>query len=404
MRKIILALILTISATGAYSQKKNVTRAKNKILIDAPDFAGAREYIKPALTDPTSINLAYTWYIAGLIGYTENDVELKKQMIGEKFDADKKGKAILESYDYFLKAYDLDTVPDKRGRVKIRYQGEIKDKISEYYTNQANLLNYGAQLFEKKKYNEALNAFELFLGIPDLPMMKGELEKDTTFYMIKYYSAVACVNAGLNDKAIAYFEDLKDDGYEEMLVHQLLYEQYTKKNDTVNFVKTLKEGIAKFPKEAWFLQNLINYYIFTGQSTEALLYVNRAIESDPKSAQYLYIKGNLSESMGKLEEAQAAFDKAIELDPTIADAYAGIGRMHFNRAVKMSDEANEIKDNKKYNAAKKKADDVFRKSIPFFVKAVELKPDELEYKQTLKTLYYRLQMDKEFDEISKELQ
>jgi tetratricopeptide (TPR) repeat protein len=347
--------------------------------------------------------MAYTWYIAGLIGYTENDVELKKQMIGQKFDADKKGKAILESYDYFLKAYDLDALPDAKGKVKIRYQKEIKEKVSEYYTNQANLLNYGAQLFEKKDYKEAINVFELFMSVPDLKMMNNELKKDSTYFMIKYYTALACVNAELNDKAITYFEDLKDDGYEEIIVHQLLYEQYYKKNDTVNFVNTLKEGVSKFPQEVWFLQNLINYYIFTAQTEEALVYVNRAIESDPNSAQYQYVKGNLAESMGKLEDARTAFDKALELDPTIADAHAGLGRLYFNKAVKMSEEANDIKDNKKYNAAKSKADDVFKQSIPFFKKAAELKPEELEYKRTLKTLYYRLQMDKDFNEISKEL-
>ena len=403
MRKIILALILIISVTSAYSQKKNVSKAKNKILIETPDFAGAREDIKPALVEPTTKDLAYTWYIAGLIGYTENDVELKKQMTGQKFDADKKGKAIIESYDYFLKAYELDSMPDKKGRVKIRYQKEIKQKVAEYYTNQANLLNYGAQLFEKKNYKAAIDAFELFMSVPELPMMNGELKKDSTYYMIKYYTALASVNAELNDKAIAYFEDLKDDGYEEIIVHQLLYEQYFKRNDTVNFVKVLKEGVSKYPKEVWFLQNLINYYIFTGQSEDALVYVNRAIESDANSAQYQYVKGNLSESMGNLDEAKAAFDKALEIDPTIADAHAGIGRMYFNRAVKMSDLANEIKDNKKYNEAKRKADDVFKESIPFFVKASELRPDELEYKRTLKTLYYRLQMDKEFNAISKEI-
>lgn len=403
MRKIILALILMVSVTSAYSQKKNVNKAKNLILIESPDFAAAREYIKLALADPTSKDLAYTWYTAGQIGYTENDLELKKQMVGQKFDPIKKGDAILESYDYFLKAYDLDAMPNAKGKVKIKYQKEIKEKLSEYYTNQANLLNYGAHLFEKKNYKKAIDVFELFLGVPDLEMMNNELKKDTTYYMIKYYTALACVNAELNDKAIVYFEDLKDDGYEEIIVHQLLYEQYFKRNDTVNFVNTLKEGVTKYPQEVWFLQNLINYYIFTGQSEEALLYVKKAIESDPNSGQYQFIKGNLSESMGNLEEAQAAFDRALELDPTIADAHAGIGRMHFNRAVTMAEEANNIKDNKKYNEAKRLADDVFRKSIPFFVKAAELKPEEQEYKRTLKTLYYRLKMDKEFEQVSKEL-
>jgi len=171
----------------------------------------------------------------------------------------------------------------------------------------------------------------------------------------------------------------------------------------VNFVKVLKAGFEKFPQEPWFLQNLINYYIFTNQFQDALVYLNNAIKREPNIAQYYYVKGNLSESMGNLDEARSAFDKAIELDPKLADAYAGIGRLYYNRAVKLADAANEIKDNKLYVAAKKNADDVFSESIPFFKKASELKPDEMEYKRTLRTLYYRLKMDKEFEALEKEM-
>ncbi|MBN2765422.1 MAG: tetratricopeptide repeat protein [Paludibacteraceae bacterium] len=403
MKKIILAIILAVSVTGVYAQKKNVSKAKNKALMETPDFKGAREDIKPALTDPTTKDLALTWYVAGTIGFKENEAELKKQMLGQKFDADVKGKAVMESYDYFLKAYELDGLPNAKGKVKPKYQKDIKEKIKDYYVTQANLVAYGAHLFEKKDYQGTIKVFETFLGIPALPMMNGELKPDSTYFMIKYYTAIAATNAEMSEKAISYYEDLKDDGYEELVVHQLLYEEYLKKKDTVNFVKTLKAGFEKFPDEPWFLQNLINYYIFSNQSKEALVYLNAAIARDPNKAEYQYIKGNLDESMGNLEDARKAFDRAIEIDPTQADAYAGIGRLIFNNAVSMSDAANEIRDNKLYNAAKKKADAVFVESIPYFKKAAELKPNEMEYKRTLKNLYYRLKMDKEYEAIDKEM-
>ncbi len=403
MKKVILAIILAVSVTGTYAQKKNVTKAKNKALMETPDFKGAREDIKPALTDSTTRNQALTWYVAGTIGYKENEAELKKQMLGQKFDTELKGKAVMESYEYFLKAYELDGLPDAKGKIKPKFQKDIKAKIKEYYTSQANLVAYGAYLFEKKDYPATVKVFETYLGIPALPMMNGELKPDSTFYMIKYYTAIAATNGEMSDKAISYYEDLKDDGYEELIVHQLLYEEYLKKKDTVNFVKTLKAGFEKFPNEPWFLQNLINYYIFSNQAKDAIVYLNAAIKRDPNKAEYQYIKGNLDENMGNLEDARKAFDKAIELDPTQADAYAGIGRLIYNKGVAMADAANEIKDNKLYNAAKKKADAVFAESIPFLKKAAELKPAEMEYKRTLKNIYYRLKMDKEYEAVDKEM-
>ena len=403
MKKVILAIILAVSVTGTYAQKKNVSKAKNKALMEVPDFKGAREDIKPALTDSITKKQALTWHVAGTIGYKENEAELKKQMLGQKFDADVKGKAIMESYEYFLKAYELDGLPNAKGKIKPKFQKDIKAKIKEYYTTQANLVAYGAHLFEKKDYPATVKVFETYLGIPELPMMNGELKPDSTYYMIKYYTAIASTNGDMNDKAIAYYEDLKDDGYEELIVHQLLYEEYMKKKDTVNFVKTLKAGFEKFPNEPWFLQNLINYYIFSNQTKDAIVYLNAAIQRDPNKAEYQFIKGNLDENMGNLEDARKAFDRAIEIDPKQADAYAGIGRLIYNKGVSMSDAANEIRDNKLYNAAKKKADAVFAESITYFKKAAELKPAEMEYKRTLKNIYYRLKMDKEYEAIDKEM-
>ncbi|MDD3320332.1 MAG: tetratricopeptide repeat protein [Paludibacter sp.] len=403
MKKIILSLFMVLTITSSFAQKKIVSQAKNKALMETPDFAGARELINQALKDSTTANLAETWYVAGLIGNKENESLYNKAILGQKFDADVKGKAILESYDYFLKAIKLDSVPDKKGRVRPKYSKDIISNIKEYYTTQQNLVAYGAHLFEQKDYKAANKAFDVFLEIPKLPFVKNEIPMDSTYNMIMYYDAIACTNAKLHDEAIKLYESLKDKDYETKAVYQLLYEEYVSKKDTVNFVKTLKQGFEKFPSEAWFLQNLINYFIYTKQVPEALDYLGKAIEREPTMAQYRYVKGNLDESQGNLDEARASFEKALELDPTLADAYAGVGRLYYNKAVKMLDEANNIKDIKKYNAAQKAAEDVFKESLPFFQKATKLSPKEIEFKRTLKTLYYRLKMDKEFEAVSKEI-
>jgi len=403
MKKIILSLILVICFTSVFAQKANVTKAKNKALMDDPDFAGGREAIKLALLDSTTSKLAETWYVAGLIGDKENELLGVKAAANLPYDADVKGKAILEAYNYFLEAYKLDQLPDAKGKVKPEFSKKIKPKIKEYFTNQQNLIAYGASLYDKKNYLGATKAFDAYLSIPKLPMMNNEIPLDSTYNMITYYDALASSNANFHDKAIKLYEGLKDKKYESETVYQLLYEEYVTKKDTVNYVKTLKEGLEKFPTNAWFLQNLINHYIFTGKSKDAMTYLNTAIDRDPNIAQYHYVKGNLEESLGNTVEAIAAFDKALELDPTLADAYAGKGRLYYNKAVKMSDEANKIKDVKQYNVEMKNVEALFKQSIPFFKKASEMKPKDIEIKRTLKTLYYRLKMDADFEAIKKEI-
>lgn len=403
MKKIILSLFLVISFTLSFAQKANISKAKNKALMENPDFAAARQAIKLALKDSTTKNLAETWYVAGLIGNKENEALYQKALLKMPFDTIVKGTALMESYNYFLQAIKLDQLPDAKGKVKPRYIKEIKPILKEYYTVQQNLIAYGAYQFEKKNFEGAVKTFEAYLEIPKLPIMNNEIKMDSTYNMITYYTAVASANAKMHDKAIAIYESLKDKKYETKSVYQSLYQEYVDKKDTVNYVKTLKEGVELFPTDAWFLQNLINYFIFSGKTKDALQYLDKAIEREPKLAHYRYVKGNLDETLGNTDASIAAFDKAIELDPTMADAYAGKGRLYFNKAVKMSEDANKIKDNKLYNAESKKVDVVFKESLPFFKKAAELNPKEIEYKKTLKTLYYRLKMDAEFEAVKKEI-
>jgi tetratricopeptide (TPR) repeat protein len=101
------------------------------------------------------------------------------------------------------------------------------------------------------------------------------------------------------------------------------------------------------------------------------------------------------------------FEKVLELDPKSADATAGKGRVYYNKAVKMNEAAANIMDNKEYKKAIDEMNEVFRQSLPYFEKAHELKPDNTNYMQTLKMLYYRFRtepgMQEKYDAIEAEL-
>lgn len=408
MKKVIVLLSIVLVSGAIFAQKANVSKAKNKALsTESPDFAGAREAIKLALEDPTTKDLANTWYVAGLIGYKECESLYFQAQMGQKVDEAVKGEAVMESIGYFVVADSLGQIPNEKGKINTRIRKDIMPKMSEYYQQQ-HLIMYGAYLFDQKDYARAYDAFKMHVSIPDMPMFQNEKEqakmpRDTVYSQYKYYAALAASNAGKNDEAIAIYIDLTDEEYEPITVYQLLYQEYFNQKDTVNYVNTLKEAFQKFPTEPWFLQNLINHFIFTGQTEESLVYLRNAIEREPNVAQYHYVKGNVDETLGNVEDAKADFQKAIELEPTMADAYAGMGRVYFNVAVNLLDEASNLKDQSQYEQELQKAQDIFKESLPYFQKAAELSPEDTDYKMTLRTLYYRLGMDAEYEAINKEL-
>ncbi len=233
--------------------------------------------------------------------------------------------------------------------------------------------------------------------------MEGEISMtDYTYRMIKYFTAISATNAGKSDQALELYTDLLDDEYETKNVYQLLSEEYKKRKDTVNQIKVLEDGFKKYKNDPWFLQNIINIFVYGGEMEKASEYLNKAIEQSPDVAEYYYVKGNVEERRKNQEEALQAFNKAIELNPTMAEAYAGKGRVIYNKAVEMIKAADDIQDNKLYNAEIEKANKVFKEAQPFMEKAVELNPKDRDFKQALKTLYYRVDKEK-YDALSKEM-
>ena len=405
MKKLFLSISFMVGLSAAlFAQKANVSQAASLTLQEKPDFKAAREAIKPAFNDEKTKNDPKTYFTAGMIGYTENDSYSKLMMLGKEVDQVKKGKAIMEAYDYFLKAYKLDQMPNAKGKVKPKFDKKIKENIKEFYTAQYNLVGYGAHLFDKKDYKGAFDAFSTFLEIPKLPMMNKELSMtDSTYRMIKYFSALAATNMQNHDKAIEMYKDLADDNYETKNVYQLLADEYRSIKDTVNYLATLEQGFKLFNDDPWFLQNIINHYIYSDKIEEASKYLDAAIAQAPTVAEYYYVKGNVEERLGNNDGARKAFEKALELQPKMASAYAGIGRIIFNQAVEFLRAADSIRDNKLYNAEVQKANDIFKQSLPYMEKAVELDPKDTDFKQALKMLYYRLGDNANYEKISKEL-
>lgn len=395
-------------SAALFAQKANVSQAESLTLQEKPDFNAARQAIKPAFNDEKTKNDPKTYYTAGMIGYTENDALSKQMMLGKDADPIKKGKAIMESYDYFLKAYELDQAPNAKGKVKPKYAKKIKENIKEFYNAQYNLIGYGAHLFDKKDYKNAFEVFNTYLSIPKLPMMGNELStNDSTYRMIKYFSALAATNMQEHDKAIAIYKDLTDDNYETKNVYQLLADEYRNTKDTVNYLATLEQGFKLYKDDPWFLQNIINHYIYSDKIEEASQYLDAAIAQAPNVAEYYYVKGNVEERLNNMDDARKAFEKALELQPNMASAYAGIGRLVFNQAVEILRAADTIRDNKAYNLQVDKANGVFKQALPYMEKAVELDPKDTDFKQALKMLYYRLKdvgdYSAKYEQIVKEL-
>lgn len=401
MRKSLILAALVLISAGCFAQKNAATKkAKSYMNGETPDFNAARVSISEALEEEPT---AETFYWAGMIGYKETQRENINQMMGQgNANVDVTGNAVEESIIYWLKADELAQVPvlNKKGEevpTDPKMRGKLAKMILEYYKNQE-LVKYGVHLNESRDFVGAFKAFKMHIDIPDMEMMQSdklqkEMPRDTVYDQYKYYAGIFAIQAEEHEEAIKILAQIKDGEYEAISTNQFLYQEYMNVKDTAKAIETLENAIVRFPQEPWFLQNLINYYIFSGQEQTAIDYLAKAIEREPNVAQYHLIKGNLDENQGHYEEALKDFDNALAVDPTMADAQAGKGRVYYNQAVKLNEAAALIQDNKEYKKALDEMNEVFRQSLPFFEKAHEMAPAERSYIQTLKGLYYRFGME-----------
>ncbi len=415
MKKVMLLFTVAMLAMGCMAQMSNVKKAKSKANaggdFEAPDFEGARELIGAALADETTKDLTDTWYVAGLIGYKQNRYWYTQYYMGNN-NAYLRGQGAMEAMKYWPKAAELAQVPNEKGKIDGKTLKDIQNSLVELYTNDQELARFSFSMNDQKDYKTAYQAMMQHLSIPSMPFMQEQklqekLMRDTTYYQYKYYAALFAIQSEMHAESIELLKELKDHkGAEvatvEMLsVYQFLIQEYQIMGDSAIAVQVMEEATNRFPSEPWFIQNLINYHIFHGRQMEAISLLEEAIKRDGTVAQYYHIKGNLEEDQKMYDAALADFEKALEVDPHLADAAAGMGRVYYNQAVTMNEKAADIQDNKAYNKALMDVKAMFAKSLPFFEKAHEIdkancKNDvekfNRQYMIILRGLYHRLDM------------
>ena len=333
MKRILFTVALCLVASASFAQKKAVKEAQSIVKGTAPNFDEARTLIKGAMENPETKDMAETWYAAGFIEDQQFSNERTKQILGQQPNEQVMYSALGSTLPYFLKSYELDQLPNEKGKVKPKFTKKIKDILS---TNHVYYINGGAYYFDQKDYQKAYDFFQQYLQISDLPMFQGEkvAERDSNFMTVQFYAAVAATQLNNRPLAIAALERAKGTDFRANDVYQYLCYEYEQAKDSVNLEKTLKEGMEKFPEEKYYLLSLINNYIYSNRNEQAIEYLNTAISKEPNNAQLYDVMGRVYETGVKdAAKAEEYFKKALDLDPENADILSNLGRVYYNQDV-----------------------------------------------------------------------
>lgn len=384
MKKLVCALAVGLmTSAGAFAQVANVKSAEEIANSDKPDFAEARRLITEALANDETKNDPYTWYVAGLIenkAYTEG---FKKAAIDQNADRTEMYTALTASVPSWLKVYEIESQPNEKGKVNLKYTKKLREVLHNDYLQ---LFNGGAWFLQSNKYAEGVNALEKFLDVKKAPLFADDKDVaaiDSNAMNAAYYAIGAASSLKDYDRVISLFNRFGSFALNTKDVHQWAVSAYFAKKDSVGAIPVLVEAVKASPEEPYFLVNLVTTYQKAGKEAEANKLLDDRIAANPNDATALLVKGSVIEDKN-LKEALQWYYKAAKADAKNVNAFIYLGAGLYNAAAKIYENTNVTQ------AMAKTADDLLHASIPVLEIAYKTRPDNI--KGMLGSIYYQLKM------------
>lgn len=401
MKKISLAGMCLLAGITASAQTSLVKEVERTIKGDY-DYTTVINNLAPAFENEETKSAAHTYYVAGKAGINNYGKAKIKMQLNQLTDSKEKRTAALslkDAYGYYTKALPLDSVPDAKGKIKTKYSKDmVKDMVASY----ADMRDAGVLLFEEREYPAAYEAWELYTTVmPSNPVLKANklvTDPDTIVAQILFYQGVAALSAGEQDPNVAdeynrkAVETMKRAAtvkdYNNIDVFRYGIEAARRVNDSIAMLDLAQAGYNKYgSSDISFIGQIINSRLAAKDYAACYSLLNEAIENTTDNAmrsQLEDVLGFVYEQEEKFADAETAFNKAIELNPQAAKPYFDLGRVIYNQALRLDENADDATRANTINPQLLKAAELFEK-------AYDLNKEEMtQIPSILYRLYYRL--------------
>ena len=292
----------------------------------------------------------------------------------------------IEAYN---KAYEID--PKSADKVKQGMQ-QVSDFCSQ-------LGNVG---LETGNYPEAAAAYATAFEAQSCPAY-GQAPDPALLYYAGYLLTVdGANNPASYAKGAEYLSKSIDLGYadEEGNIYYYLFHCYygQREADKANLLKAkdaLLTGIEKFPKNERTLDGLMQPYTTeegVGDPADLVAMIDQAIANNPQSVDLWFGRGRIFYALKDYDQSIESFKKVVELKPDLFEGNYYLGVFYTIKG----DELNKVMNEKQYSsqatydANLKVVNEVYMNALPWLEKAYELKPQDGDTLEFLKSLCFRL--------------
>jgi tetratricopeptide (TPR) repeat protein len=160
--------------------------------------------------------------------------------------------------------------------------------------------------------------------------------------------------------------------------------------------KAIADARKTNPEDTSLILTEANLYLETKDYETYKKIVGEALEKNPNNVDLIFNLGVISANAKNPIDAEKYYMKVMEIDPKYINAYINLAALKLENEKVIIDEMNKLgtsaKDMKRYDVLKAKREDLFKSTIPYLQKAVELDPTNIDVSKTLLNVYSALEM------------
>lgn len=392
MKKICLFGLALFAGLSAFAQIDVVKEVERELKGGDPNFDAIREKIAPALAHPETQNDAKAWYLAGKNEFEQYDKLFALKSIGREVDGRVIGNALINGYDKYMTALPLDSVADKKGKIKPKYSKDIVKDIVSHFNDFDNAARF---LWEAEDYMGAYKAWDIFINMPENKSLGKDAPvayADTAISEIMYNQALAAWQADKLELALSAFEKAKSHGYNKKQLYDYAI-SVAIQLQKMDVVYSLSEAAMPLygSEDPKYLQLIINGYIERQEYVKAQEMLDQAIAQEPNNAQYYNVMGVLYESQKNNAKALECYKKAVELDGSIANAQYNYGRQVYNKAYEIQEEGSKLTTTEYNKLQENEILPLLRQAASILEEAYSIDDTQRDALQYLRQIYYMLQ-------------
>ena len=362
---------------------KNLDRAE-KLMTDLLKDSANRQNKKVWTTLIDAVKMQY-------------DQGNQKLYLKQKYDTAALFNNANKLLDFCLKFDSIETIPDKKGKVNIKYRDKHAEMLNAV---RPNIYNGASFYLRKLDFKNAWMFYEAYIECANKPMFANYkyLETDTLMEKAAYRALYCAYRMGSLEKTLKYQQLAeKDTTYLENIIQYVAEMQYQSK-DTIAYVNTLKRGFDIAPKNTFFFPRLVDYYNLKEETDSAWVFIENALESDSTNVLAVFAKSSALLNAKLYDECIEVTSKLIALNDSMPEAYCNMGLAYYNQALML--EEKQMKEKRRTKKQKAAVNALFEKSLPYMEKFRQMAPEQqTKWLPALYTIYFNLNMGKEFDEI-----